>query len=306
MSKIFIFTNSYTTRTMIFDLNYLFNCKTHEILLLKENFMNENYSLNNIKVKLFNNMDNCIEYSDFIIIIKNGNVPKKSINYILSKSKELNKKCIEIQNPWQINSLYSNQDYDKYKEYDFNNCPVILDIALGYGAQQFCVELLLNKIFIDKKINFKQFYSLETKNILLQLNKYNILNNELSKQLNTSINQYNVIIYSINIGDSIYNIKKYIEILRCLKPDFTILQTDIKFEEYETAKKFIKYGCFSQLDILIKSHYNLLYKKHALHCNNHIIKEDYFIKDIESNDLEKKLALEILSKIAFPEGIIKL
>lgn len=112
-------------------------------------------------------------------------------------------------------------------------------------------------------------------------------------------------IYSINIGENIFNIKKFIDELRHLKSDFTILQTGISFNEYEVAKNIIKYGTFSQLDVLIKSHYYVVDEKLTVYCDKKVV-EDFLIRDIESNSLWEKLSAGIFSKIAFPEGITPL
>ena len=306
MSKIFVFSNSFATRTVLFGLDSLFNIKFDEVLLLKENHNQKEIFLfnTNIKIKLYESIDDCICLCDSIIMIKDDNIPEKSINYISCKSKELDKQCFEIINPWK-NKLSSSTNNIDDKNIDFKKYPVILNISLGTISQSYCVEILLNKIFTKNSIGFKQFYSKEMENFLLQLDGYGILSSNFSRQIKFPEYQYNIIIYSINIGESIYNIKKYIDILRHIASDFTILQTDIKFNEYESAKNIIKYGCFSQLDMLIKSHYNVVDEKLTVYCAKKI-NEDSLVKDIESISLENKLSFNIFSKIAFPEGIVKL
>ena len=305
MARVFIFSDSFTTRTMLFKSDYLLSIKIDEILLLKENHsQNEKFILNNsIKIKLYGNIDDCINCCDFILIIKGENTPEKSIDYIFSKSKELNKKYFEVINPWK-KELSLNIDHSDYREGHFNKCPVILNISLGTAAQQYCVEVLLNKIMTENKVSFKQFFSEETKDFLQQIDKCGILNNNLSQQLNLLEDQYNVILCSINIGSSIYNVKKYIDILRHIASDFTILQTDIKFNEYEVAKNIMEYSCFSQLDMLIKSRYKFVYNNLILYCNENKVDNSIF-QDLESIYLEKELSLALFSKIALPEGIVK-
>jgi len=306
MPKIFIFSNSFAARTVLFGLDSLFNIKIDEVLLLKENHnQKENFLFNtNIKINLYESINDCICHCDFILMIKDNNTPEKSINYILCKSKELDKRCYEVINPWK-NELSSNTSNIAHENTDFKKYPVILNISLGTISQHYCVEILLNKIFTKNNIGFKQFYSKETEFFLLQLDRYGILSDNFSRQIKFSKYQYNIIIYSINIGESIYNIKKHIDILRHISPDFTILQTDIKFNEYENSKNIIKYGCLSQLDILIKSHYKTVNDVLTVYCNKSI-EQDSFIQDIESISLENKLSFDIFSKIAFPEGIISL
>ena len=306
MSKCFIFSNSFTTRTVLFGMEFLFDATISEVLLLKENHIqDESFSFNNnVKIKLHKSIDECICLCDFVLIIKNENTPENSINYILCKSKELNKRCFEISNPWKKELTHNTND-SHFENFSFNKCSVILSVSLGVGAQQYGVEMLLNKIFIENNVRFKQFFSKETEDFFVQLDSCGILNENFSRQLNSSENQQDVIIYSVNIGENIYNIKKHIDTLRRVVSDFTILQTDIKFDEYKTAKNIIEYGCFSKLNMLIKSHYNTVDDKLLVYCDKKI-EEDSLIQDIESIFLKEKLSFEIFSKIAFPEGIVKL
>ena len=306
MASIFVFSNSFHTRTILFKLDYLLNFKIDEIILLTENHnQKENYIFNNdIKIKLFKSIDECIAACDCIFLLKDETIPVKSINYILNKSSEYNKKCYEIQNPWEekgADNIYKND----YENCDFDKRPVILNIALGEIAQQYCTEVLINEILAENDVEFKQFYSYATKNFLLQLNSYGILNIDISKHLDMSAYQYDIIICSIDIGENLYDVQKYIDFFRLIKSDFIILQTGIKFDKYQIAKNIIKYVCFSQLDLLIKTHYSLLDNLFVVYCYEEI-EEDSLILDIESINLKKQLMFKMFSKIAYPEGITSL
>ena len=102
MSKIFIYSNSFVATTVLFQLPFTFKIKFDEILLLKENHkQNENNSHKlGIKINLYNSIDDCINFCNYVLIIKDDNTPIKQITYILHKSKEFNKSCFEIVNPW--------------------------------------------------------------------------------------------------------------------------------------------------------------------------------------------------------------
>ena len=160
----------------------------------------------------------------------------------------------------------------------------------------------------ENNIEFIQCFSEETKNILLQIDNYGILNPALSKQLNCIIENYNLIVFSINAGQNIHDIRTYIDIIKRIKPDFTIFHTNISFESFEIIQNIIKYGCLSQLDVIIKSHYNIIddkTNKYIVYCNE-TINENSGLLDIESDLLEEKLTCNVFSKISYPEGIVKL
>lgn len=95
------------------------------------------------------------------------------------------------------------------------------------------------------------------------------------------------------------------DFLRGFSSDFIILQTDIIFDDYDLMENIFKYSCFSPIDIIIKSHYNLIDNKYTVYCDNKI-DEDSMIHDIESNHLGEILHSNILAKLSFPKGIKKI
>ena len=304
MARIFIFSNSYAAKTILLELDYLLNIEIDEIFLLKENHdEKEHYTCNNAKIKIHKSVDTCISFCDTIILIKDSNMPEKSIDYLLSESKRLNKNCFVVQNPWEKEFIFSTNE-KSYENFDFKKYPVILNISLGSNTQQFFIELMMNRLFVENKINFRQVYSAETSDFLHQINNFGLLNNNIFEQLNMIDNQYNIIIISLNIGN-LYNMKKYVDIVKFISPDFITIQSDLNLNEYDYVNNMVKYGYFSKLDLLIKSHYYLLQNKFNIYCDKKI-DNDFFIQDIESDNFDKKLYNAILAKIALPEYVVKL
>ena len=188
----------------------------------------------------------------------------------------------------------------------FNNIPVVVDISLGVYAQQFKMEIFLNKLFSLLEVDFYQHFSTSTVRFLSQLQDLKIINKSLSKQLNKQVDEQNipdVILYSLDIGSDISNLKKYSELLKTLQPDYVILQTDIDFKNYEMARQLVKYAIYSEINMVVKSHFHSTDDKiYTVYCDKCI--ENNNVLDVDSQYIEKRLKSSIITKIAFPEGVV--
>lgn len=149
--KLFIYANSYSARMLIFHAEYLFNCKIMDIYILRENHNdNEHFSISpHINLTLCNSIHDAVKQSDITIVLFDKNVPQDMVNNIRQLSDKLGKKCIVINDVWnterldrQQNNLISNTILD------YSNTPVVLSLSVGQFTGQYCVELLLNKIFL--------------------------------------------------------------------------------------------------------------------------------------------------------------
>lgn len=307
IENLFIFSNSYAAKTAAYILDYVLDIKNLTITLLKENHSEYEFPkcIYYNKILLYEDIDICIMNSEAILIIVDDDIPKKTIDYIIDKSQKTGKKYLIINNPWKNDSLHFNNTFDNEKKYYFNNIPIILLVGVGVVSQQYCTEVLLNRIFTNKKINFKQIYSKGTNAFLSQLNKWNI-NRSLSIHLaeNGSSKEYDVIVVSINIDEDINNIRYHTDTIRHIRPDFVILQTNDGFADYESADCIFKYGSFAALDIIIKSHFYSM-DRFSVYCKTNTNQSSLF-KYVDESDIEKQLSFLILSKISLPEGFDEL
>lgn len=308
MSKLFIYSNSFVAKTIIYKLCFVLNISIDEVLLLNENHRQNEEGINTwcgCDINLYADIDECINLSDYIFIIRDSNVPTKHIDYILKQSVALGKKCFELNNHWREYSLCKSK-CDELINLNFEKFPVILNISLGPTSQQYCLEVLINSIFEKSKVNIKQIFSPATYSFFSQLNSYKILNSSLSAQLDNQ-KVFSVMVCSLDIGVDFNNITKYIDMIKNINPDFIILQTNIRFDEYETAKNIFKYGCLASLDLIVKSHFNTITLEdvNVVYCSNHIT-SNTFIKDLESIDLESELKSNIFSKLSLPKGVLRL
>ena len=303
MADIFVFSNSYVTKTILLSLDYLFAFKVGRVILLKENHSHDVFS-NNLKVDLYNTIEECVANCDTIIIVEDEHIPDRSIDLITSISSS--KKVIRINN--SIGSLYENKkqsaSVNSIIQFPYDKHPVILCLSLSPISQQIYIELLLNHLFNDENIAFCQVFSRETETFLQELKLTGQLNKQLEHTLSQStINAGDIILYSLNIRNISF-INEYLEYIRYLKPDYTMVLVDAKFDKYLFAKRVIEYGVFSSLDITIKSHYALYDKRNVFYCEDICAYNDEFV-DIETNSLGPILMDNIATKLAFPHSFIR-
>lgn len=299
MSKIFIFSNSFIAHNIIYGFDKVLNIECEEFILLSENHNNFDFETGaNRKVLLLESLEMCVKLCDCIFVFEDRNIPQKSLLYIKELSQLYQKKMYLL-------NLFSDEYYYDLKtdinEYKFCDVPVILNIALGLTSQFYTMELLLNRIFGDNNIPFKQFFSQSMYNYMSQLYNYSIINDQLSNQL-FKCKEYQVLIVTIDIGDDIYNLREHGNFIRKISPDYIMLQTDFKSIDYKTAHTAVNMFCNSPLDIIINSCYcNLHDKNFIIRCNNRLNHKN--IKSIESPSLKEDLTFDIFSKIAVPNGI---
>ena len=300
MSKIFIFSNSFVAHTIINGFDKLFNIEFEEFILLRENHEYSDFkNYTNKKIALIESLEKCIELCDCIFVLKTKYIPAKSILYIERLSEHYGKKIYFL----DLSNDEYHYDLETYiSKYKFGEVPVILNIALGVTSQFHTLELILNRIFAENTIPFKQFFSQSMYNYITKLYDYSILKEDISKQLVTH-KEYSVLIITINIGNDLYNLRDYSDFARKIQPDYIILQTDSKSISYINAHTAVNLFLGLPLDIIINSCYcNLYDKKFIVRCNNEII--DKKQKNLESTSIKEILAFDIFSKIGLPEGII--
>lgn len=299
MEKVFIFSNTFVAKNILYKIKYLLNIDIKQIILLSENHSEKEFARGDqINVILYNNLGDCISHADITIMIIDKNIPITSIDYIITESQRTGKRYIKIQNPW---SEESTDDMNQCKEYDFNKIPTVLCVGLGIESQLYCMELLINKILTTSKVKFNQLYSKCTENLLLQFDD-ELLNKSLTQQLRPSDKECDVIVRSINIGRNINNLMKYAETIKLTNADFLILQVSADFNDNESAKNIIKFGCFSTLDIITKSRY-LSIGRLNVYCNK-IDDNNSLTMNIDDCDIEEKLKFLLFSKISYPDGMV--
>ena len=301
---LFLMSDSFTERMILYKINYLLNWNIEEVILLRENHLQgEVFVTDEIAVTIKENIDECVESSDNIIIVKSLCIEPRTIDYVLQKAQNYNKECFVIDNCFEDIQLKSKGElYSEFKQY-----PTVLNIALGMDSQPYCMEILLNRIFEEKRIKFKQIFTEETKRFLWNLNSYGVLNFSYAQQLEADrhTNAFNIVVWTLNIGNNMKNLKYWIEHIRCISPDYIIFQTDNTFKNsnIQSINEFLKVGGINEIDTFVKSRYGWLNGENRVYYAER--KEGgKDIWDLEDGDLRQKLSFDILSKIGLPEKMV--
>ncbi len=299
MEKVFIFSDSYDATNFIYCMNYLFIEKVKEIILLKENHTIDDFKNNNIKITLLENIDDCIKNSTDIIILKNVYLVDSNIEYLINQAKQKNISPIILDmnndNKYQFKHVLT-QSIVNY----ISRRPIILHLYTGLASQETILELTLNNIFSKFNIDFNQYFSPKTFNILNELKKYQKLNNRIKLKISKDENDFALSIISINITNRLSELKNYINIIKQIKPDFLIIQTSNNIDINREIKNVFKFGCFKEIDIIIRSNYILydnLFKIKSSKVLNNV--NEYYL----SEEIEKILEEKIYEKISLPYGV---
>lgn len=300
MSRVFIFSNSFTAKTISLSINNILNTHIDEVILLSENHEEYEFSnlLKDIRISLVENIEKAVFACDVVLICITPNIPLKKINYVKSAARRTDKQLIVIECIWE--SSFKNKASPYFSNIDSSNCIVILNISLSPEAQQFNGEILLNRILSKNCISFKQFFSPATINILEQLNEIQMLKPSLAKQFCKENERFDVAVLSVTLSE----FKDSLSLFNEFKPDYIIVQSDFRGNAIDEIVSLLKRRFNVSYDYIIKSHYIQVENSipFQIYCNSkkESIKNE---NDIEASELPSALEFDLLSKIALPNGI---
>ena len=285
--NIFLFSNAFTARTLTFQMEYVFNIPINTIFLMAENHHKDEtfFVGENSHVCICNTFDECINRSDMIIVAKDQIVP-----HFIDK-----KDCLIIDSPWKSKNDYKT-DIHAIPKLDYLTKPVIVILSMGNYTDQYCIEILVNKILSEKNAKVMQFFSPETKTILSALSQSEYLNPNLCDVQN---NDYDIIVLSIK---GITNDSQLFRILKDVSPDVLILCVNYSFSKTIEIEHYFKYIC--NIGAIVKSPY-ISYevvegKTYPVFCG--FEKSNFFKNSLDKN-LEHDLRTSILQRVYLPDSI---
>lgn len=302
MTRVFIFANSFTAKTIALSINEILNKHIDEVILLSEN--HEEYEFNelmkDINIRFFDNIEQSVFASDIVLICITPNIPLNKISYVKSVARKMDKHLIVIECAW--NNSLKNEISSYFNNIDLSSCIIILNISLSQESQQFYGELLLNRILSRTNISFKQFFSQTTMDILQQLNEKQVLNQNLVQQICRASDHFDVAILSITLGE----FKNALRYFNAFSPDYVVVQSDFRGDSIAEIISLLKSQFNVSSDFIIKSHYIQLANAipFQIYCNQK--EESTNTYDLETNELPSMLEFDLLSKIALPYGIKRL
>ena len=303
MKNVFILANSFSSRTFLYQIDYLLNLNIREIYLLDENHdCSEIYNINT-KVRLVpsQKMDEYIRISDIVLILQDEYIPQSTIDHIkllITKKNAL----IIIDNPWLADTPINNT---LEKNINYNTLPVVLQIVFGRYTQHYCTEILMNKILTEEGVPFIQKFSVETSTLIEQLARYGILNENI---LRTKHNDsYSVIVKTVYVNKykTLSNDADFFKFMKMLAPSYILMNISSNFLINNNVKDIFIHKYAKPINVMIKSPY-LETELTKSQCGTYCAELDVDDNDVFS-PISKKLSTylkdDILANLSMPEDV---
>ncbi len=306
MKNIFIISNSFSTRTILYHIDYLLNFSIGKIYILQENhdYLEAHNISNKVVLVSSEDIDKYIYTSDVVLILQDKYMPRKTIDHIKLLVTEKNKLII-VDNPWSVNNPAENK-LNKGIRYDTN--PVILQIVFGEYTQHYCTEILLNKILSNEDVPFIQDFSIETLSLIEQLSQYGIINKKIIQSKQSNLNNYSVVVKSLHVNQyrEMSKDKKFIEIMGVLSPSYIIMNISLNCIINDSMKNMFIHKYNKPIDIIVKSPYVEIDLTHSK-CSTYCASLDVDLNKTyspTSSYFEKQLQVDLFAKISLPKDIV--
>lgn len=297
MKNVFIYGNSYEVSKFVYAINFMTNLNANKVILLKEN-MRKYFSLYALDFQFYDTTEECLTHADVTIILKTKYIPEEKMQRLIGILNSYEKKYYIIDE-----DSIDKEKCDVGEMKDFASKPVILIINFGNCAASLECELLVEKIFFDRKILISHYYSLKNHKYLKCLSRLGLLSEELKGSLENR-SYAPVIVKCIECEREPILLRKHFDEIGRYMADYVIFTTDLTYHDYSELLNISKYICNRKLDAWIKSRYYDFGESELIsHINKLNTCSPAF--DIESYNISDILAFEIFSKIAYPLGIVK-
>lgn len=292
---VFVFSNTYLTRATIHFLEFFsLNSEVIEsICILSDKHTIEEFP-NNIRKKLIikSNFEECLEFSDFCLIVKDAHYSSCKIELLISlaKKSKLQYYCIELDSDSKLSAN---------KLSHLEHIPTILVLNYGEYTQQYCTELALSYAFYKRKLRVSQQFSPVVAQFIKRIQdilpfKSNSEEIEIKLSIISCQNQ---------ILDNYESDNEIREIIHKINPQYVILATNNGAEITEETKKHIYYLYNVSIDCVVRSTFTplLISNKTIPMVTNCPL--DTSVLFAEDPDFADKLFEKIEQKLVIPNGI---
>jgi len=306
MSNIFLFSNSYMGRTILYNLDYTLGLSLEKILLLHENYKQHEcfYHFQEKQIVLCEHIEECILNSDITIVISDNNLPMKNVNIAKNMSESMGKRCIivdgansNIQSPKKIKNISK-----------FIGRPLVLIISSGEYTQNYCTEIMLNRLFAKYGVDIYQGFSEMSNNIFQKLNANEMINPTILESQKRLPQEANIIVQTIITENIFENSKVNAEIaykIYLMKPDYILLNVNAGVVITDIVKDIFynKYG--HKINAIVKSSYVPVVARGKKPVALYIDMFDDFEGVISAEDdlAQNTLVMDIFSKVALPKYV---
>lgn len=297
MKKVFILSTAFFARTLMYNINYILGADFDSVILLKEN--HSNFDSFQYNVELYEDINDCIYYADYILIYQTEKIPQKTVNYTIGQAAVLDKVLIYLSDNCGGNTLFNYTEVlQKNKD-----IPWIFHVSIGEAPQSYCLETLINKILQKNNVNFEQYFTVASSMIVSQLERKKQLNPEFMHFKQKTNGRKDIIVCSYEVGNDENNLWCAIELCHDFCPDFLIIQTDLKYSSVEDVRNKFFYSSSTDVDLIINSRFYPYKDTLIAYCDELESTKSLFLDD---KHLEEKIQRSIFSKISYPDGFYPL
>lgn len=311
MNKVFLFSDYFSLQVLSYEIEYAFNFEINEIILLEENHKKypliwENYS---IKITVLKTIEDCVLYSDIILVFKNNSVSNDTINCICEFSQNHNKKvyCLNVPD-FRMDAILQNEVADNSLDVDvdIDFCNKVNIVLLNIGALSFSMptEILLRKVLLEFGVSLNQIFLPDSKWILHQYQELGLLNKyHFDIFENNIIKKTNATIISLDLGYDLNNISKYSTYIKKVCADYIVIVADGNYAICSSEiRNYVKFCCDKKIDLMFFSPFCIVDKQYIINCTeNYLLGEnEYFFNDLNAITIIKN---DMLNKLSFPHGI---
>lgn len=303
--RLFLYANSFATRTILYHADYLFKFRVSEIYLLTENHTSEEkiHRSNNIILSLCERVEDAIFKADMTIALIDENTPENKLTRVIEFSSQVGKKCFVIKNPWAHPPIKETNIISTKKEVvEYSKKPVILLMSTGKFAELYYTELLLNRILFKENISFIQEYSTSTKYLIDQLAQFGIVRESVLQSLDNSFSKASIIIKSISLTE--LSNELYID---SIKPDYIAMTCLSDYIYSSQLSNLFSYKYGRTIDLVTYLPY-IVFEKYEkdylpIYCNQSTITPENGGIDIYNEHIDRIVKEAVLAKLAIPSGV---
>lgn len=294
MNNLLLLGDSFSSKTYIFELEYLLNEKFDSIYLLGESNKYDDIFIGcNCTINISTDINLCLLKCHTVFIIYTHRFTKEILSKTIDSRKLYGKKI------YIINTDYSDEEsIIANHTIHFDSTPTVLILNQSIHTQCYIIELALNKYFVNEHLKLYQLFSESSSRILHQLQNNSLLNPSIYRTLK-NIQHKDLIVKTIDL----FREDRLADIIN-INPIYTILVTESNIPQTieDTFKEFFMRYDFT-LNTIVKTQFtsfklwnsrtDLLYKGNIeIHlANGTVSKSREVISDVLLNDLVNTVSL---------------
>lgn len=307
--KIAIIAKSYYIHNYLLCLHFILRIKIDVIYALKENINLMDIGAYRFRVIALDSLEECVNNSD-LIIAHERDILTNALNKIILFSKNSGKQIILIKSNWDDGFITNlNGHLDSLDARDAA-IPNFFLISIGRLSLPFAGELLVYNTIISLGRKVKSYFDYGALEWLNSSFNDTLLNSSFVLSQHDGFSSYDTLFNHININSNsdLMQLDKFVQYS---KPDFVIVLTNSsELDRTKALCEKIKCLLSTDVDFVISSIYSSIIvgkNTYSFYNNNRTSQSllgSFNYMYIDDGNLQKELSKKIITKLAYPDGII--